>query len=265
MNEQMKEIKERLNSQMDNLNIPLEKKDRLKRTVGAIFDSQNGRVYLEKKSDFYKYLTIAKNNFTGKYDFCIAKRMINPVSGSIEGRDYQFPGILAISDTIDEYKDMVESEIVNATNYRRMQEPRKENNNNEKTPIEEYTERSKKALEEMTNIPSYKKQRTYDIMDLLSQLPTPKIYSERQAEHSTAIALRETNEGYGYYIVSRMMDEYSGSTIGRDSTWVSPAQLANYVDEHRIELDKEVKRLKSTLQQKVTKNSEKKLSEDDGR
>lgn len=265
MNDQMKKIQERIEAQIGRLNVSAEQKDRMKRTLNAIFISQNGRLYLERKPDFQEYVTIKKNDFLQDYDLCVVKRMINEQSGSIEGSDFQFPGLKGVSDIIESNKDLIESEIINAENYRRMQEPQiqKSNSNGEKTPAKFYTEEAKKAIEEDSNIPSYQKQRAYDVMDLLAELPLSRIYSERGNNYSEAISLRQVNNSYGYCVVSRIFDEYSGATIKRDSTRISARSLVSYVNEHRITLDKEVKKMRANLPKKRVEAQGKSVEDDD--
>lgn len=261
MNEKMIQVKQRLSTQIENSNLGSDAKNRMRRVLEGIFLSQNGRLYLERKPDFQEYITIARSNFSENYDFCIAKIMKNEQSGATEGKTADFPGLLALSEVVEKNKDLVESEIINAQNYRRMQETQV-NENTTKTPIENYTDRAKKAIEEATNIPSYQKQRTYDLMDLLAQMPVPKIYAEKGNNYSKAIALKEEKSGYSYHILTRIFDEYSGTTLSRDDTPISAVSLASYVNEHRIELDKEMKILKARLPEK---KESKKISDDEGR
>ncbi len=94
MNQEINKIKSRLESQINNLNVPAGQKDRMQRSLEAIFMSHNGRLYLQKKPDFQSYITIAKDDFTSGYDFCLVRRMINEQSGSIEGTESQFPRIV---------------------------------------------------------------------------------------------------------------------------------------------------------------------------
>lgn len=264
MNEKMTQVKQKLNAQIENSNLRFDEKNRMRRVLEGVFLSQNGRLYLERKPDFQKYITIARDNDSENYDFCIAEVMKNEVSGATEGRRINFPGLLAISDVVEKNKDLVESEIINSQNYRRMQEKKEmqENESTTKTPIENYTDSAKKAIEEATNIPSYQKQRAYDLMDLLAQMSLPKIYAERGDNYSKSIALREEKSGYGYHILTRVFDEYSGSTLSRDDTPISAVSLVSYVNEHRIELDKEMKSLKAKL---PAKKESKKISDDEGR
>lgn len=262
MNDQMKEIKERIEGQIEALNhISAEQKDRMKRTLNAIFISQNGRVYLERKSDYQKYLTVRKNDFSGNYDIGVVQRMIDVNSGSIEGTDFQFPGLRGISDIVENNKDLIESEITSAENYRRVQEPQTKESNEGKSAVENYTQSAKGAIQEATNIPAYKKERTYDVMDLLADLPLAKIYSKKDSNYSEAIALKQTNQGYGYYILARTFDDYSGATINRDSTPISARSLVDYVDKHRVELDKEVKRMRRMFPKKESKPQEKSVEQ----
>lgn len=261
MNEKMIQVKQRLSAQIENSNLTLDAKNRMRRVLEGIFLSQNGKLYLERRPDFQEYITIARNDFSENYDFCIAKRMISGYSGATEGRTADFPGLLAISKVVEKNKDLVESEIISAQNHRRIQETQV-NESTSKTPIENYTDGAKKAVEEATNIPPYQKQRAYDVMDLLAQMPVPKIYAERGNNYSKSIALREEKSGYSYHILTRVFDEYSGATVSRDDTPISAVRLASYVNEHRIELDKEMKTLKARL---PAKKESKKLSDDEGR
>lgn len=162
-----------------------------------------------------------------------------------------FRGLLGISSIIEENRDIIESEIINAQNNKRAQEPtNQENSSTEKTPIEKYTESAKQAIAENKNIPDYQKQRAYDIMDLLAEMPVSRIFSERGNNYSTAITLQENRMGFGYKINTKYFDEYSGTTMGRDSTPISAVSLAKYINEHRIELDKEVKKIRASLPEK---------------
>ena len=251
MNEETSKIKKRLETQIDIINLPQDQKDRMRRALNAMFVSQNGRLYLERKSDFQEYLTIKKNEFIDDFDFCVVKKMINEQSGSIEGTDMQFPGLRSFASIIEENKDLIDSEIINAENYRRTKEPVTQiENNAEKTPEKNYTESAKKVIEEASNAPEYQKQRAYDVMDLLAEMPFSRIYTERGNNYSEAISLRQTNKTFGYCVVSRTFDEYSGATIKRDSTQISARNLVDYVNEHRITIDKEVKRIKASLPKK---------------
>lgn len=269
MNEKMREIKEKIEAQIDLANVSEKQKDIMRRSLQAMFMAQNGRLYLQRLPDFQQYLTIAQNKNSGNYEICLVKKMINEFSGSIEGADYQFPGLVAVADIIEERRDIIESEIVNAQNFRRMEERAKngnEGNKAAKSKLESYTENAKQAIEEDGNIPSYQKQRAYDIMDLLAELPVHKIYSEHGENYSRAISLRETNSGYNYCILTRMFDEYSGATINRDSTTISAVRLARYINDHRVELDKTVKEIRRNLPKKATNdNREAKTNNDDAR
>ena len=87
-----------------------------------------------------------------------------------------FRGLLGISSIIEENRDIIESEIINAQNNKRAQEPTNQGNSStEKTPIEKYTESAKQAIAENKNIPDYQKQRAYDVMDLLAEMPVSTI------------------------------------------------------------------------------------------
>lgn len=246
MNEQMTKIKARLENQIENANLQVDPKDRMKRILDAIFIAPNGRLYFERKPDYQEYLTLARNQFSGDYDFTIAKKMINEQSGSIEGRDYEFPSLSQLSAIIEEHKDVMESEIVNAQNSVRAQEPQNNEKSN-KTPAEQYTENAKSIISAASNLPEYQKQRAYDVMNLLAEMPSAKIYVERGDNYSKAIALNQTKSGYGYHILTRMFDEYSGATLNRDDRPISAVSLVSYVNEHRVELDKEMKSIKAKM------------------
>lgn len=94
MNQEINKIKSRLESQINSLNVPAGQKDRMQRSLEAIFMAPNGRLYLQRNPDFQSYITIAKDNFTNGYDLCLVRRMINEQSGAIEGKESQFPRII---------------------------------------------------------------------------------------------------------------------------------------------------------------------------
>lgn len=241
MEERMSNIKDRLKVQIESSKLQSDAKDRMSRILDAIFLSPNGKLYFERKPDFQEYLTLARNKFSENYDFTIVKRMVDNQRGSTEGRDYEFPSLVDLSSRIEAHKDIMESEIINAQNHARAQQSQQSYENSPKTPIEEYTENAKSAVADASNIPDYQKQRAYDLMDLLAQLPSGKIYTEQGNNYSKAIALSQTKSGYGYHIVTRFFDEYSGATISRDDTPISAVGLTKYANEHRVELDKKMK------------------------
>lgn len=265
MDEQIVKAQKRIEAQIEGLRIPTEQKDRMKRVLKGIMTSPNGRLYFEKDNNFQKYLTLRKRD-SADYDFCIVHKMIDEYSGATAGKKYDFPNLLDLAKLIDEYKDIMDSEIVNSENYQRVQKSQQQitasTSSDEKTLAEAYKKSIKNSIESIQNIPSYKKQRVFDVLDAISSSFTRSITSKTGVNYSEMIALRTIENELGYYIITRMFDEYSGATVGRKYRPVSARSLADYVDEHRTTLDKEIQKIRDHSSKSTHRPEEKSVSDD---
>lgn len=254
MNAHVLKSKEKLESKIDRLNTSSDKKDRMKRALTGILNSPKGRLNFEKTPTYEKYLTINSQDYTsGDYDFCVVEKMINDFSGTTENKNYTYPPLAEIADMVDDYKDIIDSEIVDAENYQKMisavQEPKKALET--ESPSEQYKEKMKESINSLANIPTSQKARAMDVLDALSTTYGNKLFSERSEGYSESIALRKDQGYYGYYVISRFFDPNTNSTIKRDYTPLSSKSLVKYCEEHKTTIDKEVKKIKTESEKSV--------------
>lgn len=250
MNEHVLKNKARLENKIDGLNISNDKKDRMKRALEGILISPKGRLNFEKTPTFEKYLTLKNpDNMPGDYEFCIVDKMISDFSGATENKKFSYPSLSEIADMIDEHKDIIDSEIVDAENYQKMvtatQEPKKQEPAENKSPADLYKEQMKSSIESLPNVPAPQKARAMDVLDALSSTYGNKFFALREEGYSESIALRKDQGYYGYYVISRYFDENTNSTIKRDYKPLGAKSLVKYCEEHKTTIDKEVKKIKA--------------------
>jgi len=250
MNEHVLKNKARLENKIDGLNVSNDKKDRMKRALDAILISPKGRLNFEKTPTFEKYLTLRNpENMPGDYEFCVVDKIISDFSGATENKQFSYLPLSEIADMIDEHKDIIDSEIVDANNYQKMvaatQEPKKQEPAENKSPAEIYKEQMKSSIESLQNIPTPQKARAMDVLDALSSAYGNKFFALREEGYSESIALRKDQGYYGYYIISRYFDENTNSTIKRDYKPLNAKSLVKYCEEHKTTIDKEVKKIKA--------------------
>lgn len=250
MNEHILKNKARLENKIDGLNISNDKKDRMKRALEGILISPKGRLHFEKTPTFEKYLTLRNpDNMPGDYEFCVVDKIINDFSGTTENMKFSYLPLLELADMVDEHKDIIDSEIVDAENYQKMvaatQEPKKQEPADAKSPAEIYKSQMKSTIDSLQNIPAPQKARAMDVLDALSSAYGNKFFALREQGHSESIALRKDQGYYGYYVISRYFDENTNSTIKRDYTPLNAKSLVKYCEEHKTTIDKEVKKIKA--------------------
>jgi len=265
MNNQIIETQKRLEEQIDMLNISYDQKERMKKALQGIILSPNGRLYFEKNTVFQRYLTLRKENLEpfGNYNFCIVSTVLDEYSALNKETNYDFPSLSLLAEIMENHKDIIDSEIVNAENHQRIQKKeqqiRTQQPVSQQSPSELFKENMKSCIDALDNIPGYKKQRVLDVLDAISSSITGKIYSVRNHNYSEAIGLRKDNNGLGYFIITKIVDEYSGSTLSSSYEPIAARGLIEYVESNRITIDKELKKIKEKNQHSI-----KKVSDEDG-
>jgi len=245
MKDPVEEAIQRITAEIEKMKITDEQKDRMKRSLNAIKESPRGRINLEKNEDFEKYLTIRREGIfsDSPLEFCVVSRMID-YAGGTAGRKYEFPTIYDMANIIEEYKDIVESGIVDAINYQRTEKgetkPLETSSETPKTPKEQCRENMEEAIRSLDKVPDYKKQRVLDVLQAISESGVGKVYAVLESGYSEAIGLRSDKGEFGYYQITRWFDEWSGATVGRNYREFGAKSLVEYVEKNRTTIDKEL-------------------------
>lgn len=247
------DMQKRFELDIDASKLDDDKKEYMKRIVDGIFKAPKGRLYIQNDPAFQKYMTFRKRNNDPEceYTYSVVSVMKNPDTGFTEGRMYEFPGLLGFATIADENRDLLESELINSQNNQRIKdgnanypEPKIEN----ETPERILRRQTKESISKMQTVPDYKKQRVYDVLDVLDSVGKIRVIDEDSfIEH---IAIKSERGVYGYYLVQKMVDAFSGTTQGRRYIPLGTKSLVAYVEEHRDVLDKAVKKQQERLSEK---------------
>lgn len=247
------DMQKRFELDIDSSRLDDAQKEYMMRIVDGIFKAPKGRLYIQKYPDFQKYMTFRKRNNDpeNEYTYSLVSVMKNPDTGFTEGRIYEFLDILGFAAIAIENRNALESELVNSQNNQRIKEgnenypePKIEN----ETPERRLRREIKEAISNMQNVPEYKKQRVYDVLDALDSTSRIKVVDEDS--YVEYIAIKSERGVYGYYIVQKMVDVFSGVTQGRRYIPLGTKSLIAYVEEHRNVLDNAVKRHQERLSEK---------------
>lgn len=243
MRENNIELQNRFEMQIDNSNLSADNKEYMKRIVDGIMKSPKGRLYLINDPQFQKYITFRKDMSMPNpaLDYCVVSVMKNPDTGFTEGRDYNFPGLKGFCELARENERVLASELVNSQNYQRVQSgaPRVEKEQPSEDPKQKCKRLVKESIEKLANVPDYKKQRVYDVLDMIDK--AGKIKAVDQGDYVEHLTMKNDKGIYGYYIVQKTMD-YSGATMDRRYVPLGTKSLVAYVEENREEIDKQVKK-----------------------
>ena len=179
MRENNIELQNRFEMQIDNSNLSADNKEYMKRIVDGIMKSPKGRLYLINDPQFQKYITFRKDMSMPNpaLDYCVVSVMKNPDTGFTEGRDYNFPGLKGFCELARENERVLASELVNSQNYQRVQSgaPRVEKEQPSEDPKQKCKRLVKESIEKLANVPNYKKQRVYDVLDMIDKAGKIKV------------------------------------------------------------------------------------------
>lgn len=258
MKESIIEAQQRFESQIDGLRISDRDKDKMKRVIQGILDSSRGRLFTKKENDFEEYLTIRpKDEF--EYELCVIERMVNSYSGATEGRVKTPMGLLQTLEYVREHEDIIESEVIDAENYQRRAKAQKSESKADaqepKSPKEDFKDIFVATIENLPNRTDSQKQRAIDVLEAIAVVPQNRLYTKREDGYSETIALRGSGNEFRYYIVKRMSD-YAGATVGREYEPVGVKGLIDYIEENKINVDKELKDLRKKFPELAPKKPE---------
>lgn len=246
MKESVTEAQQRFEDQIERLKISDNDKAKMKRVIQGILQSSRGRLFTKKEDDFEEYLTIRPND-QDEYELCVIERIINSYSGATENGVKTPMNLLQTLGYVKEHEDIIESEVVDAENYQR-----RINGQNIEPKVEAQQPKSLKedfkdifvaTIENLPNRTDSQKQRAIDVLEAISVVPQSRLYTKRESGYSEAIALRGSGNEFRYYIVKRMSD-YAGATVGREYEPLGVKGLIDYVEENKINVDKELKDLR---------------------
>ena len=246
MGENVLGAQKRLEEQIDGIKISNDQKDKMKRILKGIVESQRGRLFTKKTDEFEEYLTLRQNE-DSKYELCVIERMINRYSGATEARNKKPMSLFEVAEYIKENEGVLESEVVNAENYQRrlqaQEQPVVIKEDKLKTPQEDFKDIIIATIENLPNVPEHKKQRAIDVLETIAVSPQNKLLSKKEDGYSESIALRGGGREFRYYVVKRMSD-FSGTTQGREYEPLGAKSLLEYIDQNRITIDKEIQKMR---------------------
>ena len=246
MGENVLGAQKRLEEQIDKIKISNDQKNKMKRILKGIVESQRGRLFTKKTDEFEEYLTLRQNE-DSRYELCVIERMINKYSGATEGRNKRPMSLFEVAEYIQENEGVLESEVVNSENYQRRiqakEQPTVVKDDKPKTPQEDFKDIIVATIENLPNVPEHKKQRAIDVLEAIAVSPQSRLYSKKEDGYTEAIALRGSGREFRYYVVKRMSD-FSGSTQGREYEPLGAKSLLEYVDQNRITIDKEIQKMR---------------------
>lgn len=241
MKEKIVDLLKRIEGDIDSTKLGNKDKEFLKEILMGVLTSQRGRLYSMQEPTYSEYITLREpfDEEDPLYKLCIVAK----TTGVIDGRSYNFPSIQRLAEYANEHRDMLESELVNAENHQRRKNPDEEEKKVPTTPVEKYTQDMIDFVEAMPDTLDYKKQRAIDVLRAIEENPQHRFYTKKQDSSTEAIVLQPDQLGLSYYVTQRMFD-YSGSTIGRNKTRLGIKNLVEYIDDNRITIDKEMKRIR---------------------
>jgi len=261
INEKEEKIKKILISEIENCSeLSNENKDIMKKILTAIYLSDKTAIYFVKEPEFEKYLTITEPGVNANPQFAIVnvnRNMGSGISSVNDIRGYEFPKLTDLAEELKKYREIIDKKVAEVENI--------ENEgtiignaeqDKEKTVEEQYIEEVKSYMEELKDVPNYKKQRVLDVLGVMSSFRWGSVTSLTGENYTEEIAFRKNGDHIsGCDIVTKVYHDFLRMD-GPPSKPITINELIEYVDKNKGILDEKIEKWKKEKDKEVSKDND---------